>query len=112
MRIFIKGLIILLGCTSNVQHKENSSIQGTWILQEKGAINYPKIIFKNDSTAVFRSEGDTIYRFTYLLNGSDLVLKDLSGTQETFHIIRLTTDSLIFKTLRENQNRQIYLKEQ
>ena len=102
---------MLLGCASNVQHKENSSIQGTWILQEKGAINYPKIIFNNDSTAVFRSEGDTIYRFTYLLKGSDLVLQDLYGTQETYEIMRLTTDSLIFKTLRENQNRQIYLKE-
>jgi hypothetical protein len=111
MRKFIIGLIMLLGCASYVQLKDNSSIHGTWILQEKGAINYPKIIFKHDSTAVFTSEGDTIYRFTYLLKGSDLVLKDLYGTQETYHIMRLTSDSLIFKTLRENQNRQIYLKE-
>lgn len=111
MKVAILGLVILLGCAANVQHKEDSLIQGTWILQDKEAVNYPKIIFNNDSTAIFRSEGDTIYRFTYLLRDSDLVLQDLYGTQEMYKILRLNKDSLVFRSLRENQERQIYLRE-
>jgi hypothetical protein len=111
MKVAILGLVILLGCAANVQNKEDRLIQGTWILQDKSAINYPKIIFNNDSTAIFRSEGDTIYRFTYLLRNSHLVLQDLYGTQEIYEILRLNRDSLVFKSLRENQERQFYLRE-
>lgn len=111
MKLIVSSFILLFGCAANFQQKENSLIKGVWILQAKNAINYPKIIFNNDSTAVFRSEGDTIYRFTYVLKGSDLVLQDFHGTKETYELLRLTTDSLVFKSLRENQERQIYLRE-
>ena len=107
----ILGLLALLGCATTEQHKETNSIQGSWVLQDQDAINYPQIIFNKDSTAIFKSKGDTIYRFTYFLQGANLILQDNTGNQEIYEILRLSRDSLVFNSLRENRSHQIYIKE-
>jgi hypothetical protein len=109
MKLAVLGLIIVLGCAANTQNKVPNLI-GSWALQDKDVINYPEIIFNEDSTAIFKSKGDTIYRFTYLLDGSNLVLQDVTGNKESYEILHLNKDSLIFKDLRENKEQQIYVK--
>lgn len=112
------GLILLLVCTAYMkketeyrQKKPESILYGSWILQNKDAINYPQIIFNEDYTAIFKSRGDTIYRFTYLLKGANLTLQSITGEEETYEIVKLNNDSLVFNGLRENLEQQIYIRE-
>ena len=94
-------------CSCSVLEKREL-IVGEWILEDSLAINYPEIIFNNDSTAIFTSKGDTIFRFIYKVDKSFLYLKDINGTKEKYKFISLNKDSLVFNKFRENQTKQVY----
>ena len=108
MKVFLI-LIIVFGCTTTKTRVSNS-ICGTWVLVNKKAINYPEISFNKDFTAVFKSKGDTIYRFTYPLKDLEIVLTDLNGKKESCEIIELTNNKLVFNGLLNNKGRQVYEK--
>lgn len=108
MKVFLI-LIVVFGCTTTKTRMSNS-ICGTWILSNKKAINYPEISFNKDSTAVFKSKGDTIYRFTYTLIDYEIVLTDLNGNKKSCEIIELTNNKLVFNGLLKNKGRQVYEK--
>jgi len=88
--------------------KKNELIVGEWILEDSSAINYPEIIFNKDSTAIFTSKGDTIFRFIYEVDKSFLYLKDMNGMKEKYKFVTLNRNSLVFNNFRENHTKQVY----
>jgi hypothetical protein len=103
------SIFAFCSCNFNNQNKK-TIIYGSWILQNKESINYPEIIFNKDLTAIFKSKADTIYRYYYEFNGSKIILKDLNNKKETYEVLKLNKDSLVFRSLRENLSQQIYIK--
>jgi hypothetical protein len=72
-KLRIIALIILSGCTIK-KNVDTHLIYGTWILQNNNTTCCSTINFDKDSTAIFYSIGDTLYRFTYIINGHNLIL--------------------------------------
>lgn len=105
-------ILVLFSCNyNNGLRNGNKLIIGRWFLDStQNQINYPEVVFYNDSTAVFTSRGDTIYYFNYFLDGSSLILKNINNIKEKYEINKLTKDSLIFNDLRENESSQIYTR--
>ncbi len=105
------ALCFLIGCGSMSKNSFVSSekLFGEWVLEnETHAINYPKIEFAADSTALFFSRGDTIYRFKFQVKSDNLYLTDIFGKEETYRVIGITDDQLIFSSLREKKVKQVY----
>ena len=111
LRIILIGFLFLTGCGSVSQNSSVSSgkLLGEWILEnEADDVNYPKIEFSSDSTAVFSSRGDTIYRFKFQVKSDKLYLTDILGKEESYRVISITNDELIFSSLREKKEKQVY----
>lgn len=110
IKIFFISFLFFEGC-SVIVPKESKEILGKWELtEEEFQVNYPILYFNTDSTAMFSSRGDTIYRFKYLLISENLILKDLEGKESTWKISVLNEKELIFEMLFENINPQHYKK--
>ena len=110
IKIFFISFLFFEGCSVMVP-KESKEILGKWELtEEEFQVNYPILYFNTDSTAMFSSRGDTIYRFKYLLISENLILKDLEGNESTWKISVLNETELIFEKLFENINPQHYKK--
>lgn len=104
------SIIIIFSCVSaNKTYFQYENLIGVWKLKKK-QVNYPEIIFNGDNTCIFRSMGDTIYRFKYQIEGDKLILEDVLGVKKKNRILKLTKTELIFETLWENQSQQEYLK--
>lgn len=107
--IIIFVLATLLSCSFSSKNNPNheSQIIGTWVLNKK-QVNYPKLTFKSNSTCIFTSMGDTLYKFKYRVTGSELILEDVLGRIEKNKILELSKDVLIFENLWKNKGRQEY----
>lgn len=106
----ILSFVLLFSCGNVQNHVKsftNTDIIGKWILATK-QINYPSLIFNADSTAIFNSMGDTVYRYKFYIDNSVLVLKDINGKETRDKIFKLDSDSLIFETLADNKAEQKY----
>lgn len=106
--------VLILFCATQERHFKYEKFLGEWKLvnAEPLQINYPELIFKNDSTASFTSRGDTIYWFMrYFLKSDSLILKDNEGKISKCKILKLDNDSLVFKTLLGHKKVQRYIKE-
>jgi hypothetical protein len=103
-------LTLFLRCIAQKKQIDASLIYGDWILQNRNIQYSPSIHFYKDSTAIFDSSGDTLYRFTYQINGDNLVLKIPFDNQysEVYQINRLTKDTLILDELWEEE--QVYCR--
>ena len=120
MRIYCILLsLVLLSCQQIEKHKVNQAekidppnftqadLLGTWLLN-KEQVNYPTLDFYPDSTAIFGSYCDTIYRFTYKTLGDTLVLKDLNDNVR-YNRIKIINDSvLVFYNLIDLNEEQVY----
>lgn len=106
MRILII-LFLLISCDKTP--KQFSSILGEWILTTS-QINYPIIQFNSDSTAIFSSRGDTIYRYKYYVQDDFLYLIDNEKNKNQFKIEKLDSLNLVFSNLLDNNEKQIYVK--
>ena len=77
-KIFLLPLYLLFGsCTSQSNTKINISdnnLIGCWKLKDDG-ISYVQLHFKKDSTAIFTSRADTVYRFRYRAYKNYLILE-------------------------------------
>jgi hypothetical protein len=107
-------LLLFLSATSCSTTEQTSSkrLVGKWVLQEKAfQVNYPILYFNTDSSAVFTSHGDTIYRFKFNLQGTKLLLKDVYGKETKWEIKKLCENQLVFGSLFENEKQQIYKRE-
>ncbi|ELM3645234.1 hypothetical protein LIS90_13535 [Flavobacterium psychrophilum] len=102
----IFGCAFIFNCCGQTKFKPKDII-GKWSLTIK-QLNYPTLIFKSDSTAVFTSMGDTIYRFKYFVDRKQLFLKDINGRLTKNNILKLDKEYLVFKTLLDNSKIQIY----
>jgi len=110
IKIFFISFLFFEGCSVTVS-KENKKILGKWELtEEEFQVNYPILYFNTDSTAMFTSRGDTIYRFKYLLKSESLILKDLDDKESTWKISVLNEKELVFDKLFENIKLQHYNK--
>jgi len=83
---------------------------GKWEL-DNYQINYPELIFKDDLTAIFRSRGDTVYYYSYLLKTDTLFLIDIDNQVNQCKIKVLNDRELIFDNLLEHNKKQIYKRE-
>ena len=54
--------------------------------------------------------GDTIYRFKYYVDKTELVLKDINEKTIRDKILKMDRDSLIFETLADNKQVQKYYR--
>lgn len=110
IKVFFISFLFFEGCSVTVP-KESKEIFGKWELtEEEFQVNYPILYFNTDSTAMFTSRGDTIYRFKYLLKSENLILKDLDGKESTWKISVLNEKELVFDKLFENIKPQHYKK--
>lgn len=107
-------VVLLLSCGNAVNQQQqgytNKDIIGKWVLTVK-QVNYPSLIFNTDSTAIFNSMGDTVYRYKFYIDKIELVLKDINGKVTRDKILKLDADSLIFETLADNKEVQRYKRE-
>lgn len=112
MKRFLLYLSVLLLLHSCFLYKTRftSTIIGRWCLVNTSQINYPKISFNKDSIAVFESRMDTVYSFKYYIKKRYLILTQSNGKIIKNKIIFLNNDSLVFRSLIENKNIQVYIK--
>jgi len=97
-------------CGLDVSHHfEQKQIIGEWILNEN-QINYPSLEFKADSSAVFTSRADTLYRFKFIVKGDSLLLRDINNNVSVNRIKTLNETELIFYQLLEHDKGQAYRK--
>jgi hypothetical protein len=111
MKYLLIVSVFLIRCGSIPQTDSVSSekLLGEWVLENgSDAINYGKIEFKGDSTALFLSRGDTIYRFKFHVKSDNLYLTDILGKEESYKVISATDDQLTFSSLREKKEKQVY----
>ncbi len=104
--------LFLISCGNSANQQKvndysNKDIIGNWVLVVK-QVNYPSLVFNTDSTAIFNSMGDTLYRYKYYVDKTELVLKDINGKVTRDKILKLDRDSLIFETLADNKQVQRY----
>ena len=110
IKIIFLLAFFLDGCGLKEQ-KEDGKLLGKWELNEKKfQVNYPILYFNSDSTAIFTSRGDTIYRFKYSLMSENLTLKDLNGVETVWKISKFDGKQLVFEKLFENSKAQRYKK--
>lgn len=110
IKVFLVYFLFFSGC-SVTDLKRSNKLLGKWELTEKKfQVNYPILYFNTDSTAMFASRGDTIYRFKYQLRSGKLILKDFIGQESVWKIIKLDGRKLIIDKLFENNNPQHYKK--
>ncbi len=64
-----------------------------------------------DSTAIFNSLGDTLYRYRFYTDRNMLVLMDINGKETRDKILKLDRDSLIFETLAGHKEIQRYKRQ-
>ena len=112
-KYFIALMLFLFSVSCNMKGQTDfNKILGKWVLQEKTfQINYPVLYFNTDSSAIFTSHGDTIYRFKFILIDEHLILKDGYNQETIWKIMELSQSQLVFKSLFENGKRQIYKRE-
>lgn len=106
-RFLVIILLLLFSCKSKVRIGRENDVESNYILgcwkNINGEIGYPCLSFMNDSTAIFTSKGDTLYRMKYHLKGSNLYLFDREKTFD-FPITKFTDtsfcliDSMILNT--------------
>ena len=84
---------------------------GTWVLSDKKVVNYPEIVFSDKATTLFKSRGDTLYRYQYQLKSDNTIeLVAINGEKYTGKIVKLNADSLIFEGLINQEGIQTYLR--
>jgi hypothetical protein len=100
---------VLSSCTPS---KVQGNILGEWNLQSRAMqTNYPSIVFRNDSSVAFTSRADTVFHFRYHVNGQSLNLVDIDGKKSVFKIIELSDSLLIFESLLEHSDEQVYKRQ-
>ena len=105
-------IVIMFSCGNVLNNQQNyrlENIVGKWLLTVK-QVNYPSLIFSSDSTAIFNSMGDTVYRYKFYIDKTELVLRDINGKTTKDKILKVDSDSLIFETLADNKTVQKYCK--
>jgi hypothetical protein len=109
--IYLVLFLSAIGCNMPEQ-TGSKKLLGKWVLQEEAfQINYPILYFNTDSSAVFTSHGDTIYRFKFNLRDTQLLLKDVHGKETKWEIKKLSENQLVFGSLFENEKQQVYKRE-
>jgi hypothetical protein len=106
MKSFLLSLFLMTSCYKN---QKTSSILGNWVLTNS-QINYPEIQFNLDSSAIFYSYGDTIYRYKYYVQNNFLYLIDFEQNKTRFKIEKLDNIHLVFSNFLEQKEKQIYAK--
>jgi hypothetical protein len=110
--IYLVLFVFAIGCNMPEQ-TGLKKILGKWVLQEEVfQINYPILYFNTDSSAIFTSHGDTIYRFKFNIQNTRLTLKDVSGNETRWEIKELNENQLVLESLFENKKQQVYKRGQ
>ncbi len=91
-------------CVQPQQQKiEAGILVGDWELEHNGndVAAYPAISFGKDSTAIFYSPGDTVYRYNYAIKNDTVMLTDIFGKTSLGIIRKLDNRTLVFDRLAE-----------
>ena len=104
-------LLLFISCSPSADKiVDYKTLVGEWALNSETQINYPLIEFKSDSTAIFKSKADTIYRYNFVLKGDTLILINSFNVKSINKINFLNNQKLIFNKLLEHKTRQVYKK--
>lgn len=104
-------LLPFVSCSSSTNKiVEHETLIGEWELNSETQINYPLIEFYSDSTAIFRSKADTLYRYNFKLKEDSLILINNSNIISVNKILVLNDKQLVFDKLIEHKNKQTYKK--
>jgi hypothetical protein len=109
---YFLSILLLSSCSSNaVDVVEHASVTGKWENANQTAVFYRTLAF-SDSSAVFTSRGDTIYRFKYYIDqpSHTLWLTDVFNKRLSAKIIKSDRDSLVFNNLWELNTKQRFSK--
>lgn len=106
--------ILLCSCTMSREDTIVDEIffYGTWILiGHDKQINYPYIEFFDDSSAVFHSQSDTIYRFSFYIKKDSIHIVDFDGTEYVNKFVVQSKGCVKFKGIAGIKPTQIYMKD-
>ncbi len=107
-------VLLIAGCSPNGTDYvpvKDVSIEGEWENVNEKAVFYRTLTF-TDSSAVFTSRGDTIYRFKYYLDPASrtLWLTDAFNKKLSAKVIKSDKDSLVLDRLWELNTKQRFFK--
>ena len=110
MKTGIAFVLVLCSCLSGKPNEKYPFIYGNWTLKNEDNFNYGELLFNKDSSAIFSSRGDTLYRFRFYVVENHIVLKTMEGITEKYKILKLDRNELILNSLREKKSIQYYSK--
>jgi hypothetical protein len=105
--------LLIFSCTKeknlvSIPSISSANLLGYWERTEFGFFN--AIIFKKDSTAIFDKAYDEYKTYKYFLKNDSICLKDHRGKVSSYHISKLTKDSLIIDNFFNFENKFVYIK--
>lgn len=115
MRLYIALIIAMIFLDECVSHSNsgvsynNSEVIGCW-KQSGTNLSYTYLIFKRDSTAIFESKADTIYRFKYWVTKNELILEDVNRIYKC-PILELTIKKFTFEDVVVNKKKLFYQRD-
>lgn len=112
--LFILWGLLVAGCSPNGPEYvpvKDAFIKGEWKNVDETAVFYRTLTF-TDSSAVFTSRGDTIYRFKYYLDPASrtLWLTDAFNKKLSAKVVKSDKDSLVLDRLWELNTKQRFFK--
>lgn len=105
--------VLLLSCSNPSKNNTISEkyIYGEWNLESgEKQVNYPCIIFHNDSSVELFSRADTVYYFTFFIRKDTLYTSDIYGKQYKNKIIELKKNTLVLKNIIDIYQKQKYTR--
>lgn len=99
--------LFLLSCNTLSEQSKPINMKGEWISLSSVSINYPSLLI-SDSSAVFTSRGDTVYRFKYSIDPISRILwlTDPFNKKLSAKILKVDNDSLVFDRLWDLDTKQ------
>lgn len=112
--LYLSWVLLIASCSPNGTEYvpvKNAFIKGQWENVDETVVFYRTLTF-TDSSAVFTSLGDTIYRFKYYLDPASrtLWLTDAFNKKLSASVVKLDKDSLVLDRLWELNTKQRFFK--
>ena len=107
--ILLAILLISCGHRKNIYQSFPQLINGSWKVVNTPVYTITGIEF-DETGGTFYNTGDTLLRYSFVIKKDILTLRDKNNETTPNKIIKLTKDSLIFKTLLWDSTKQSFIR--
>ena len=91
--------------SKNIHSDSNALIKGSWTLTSQ---NIPRVFYFKENELVVETPFDTTFIYGYKVTNTNLSILDSKGVLTKNKILKLTKDTLIFRSLEKNLKPQQY----